>query len=158
MHIFFSKKIAFEMSFSEWWALCLGLYVLKYVRGLTFNFVLYIPSRLLYVLIEWYMKNLTVDGIGIININISLDDILSVGDSAEGYQLSAIAGPPTNDYIFNTHNSQISVLKRDLWWWDGWDEDRRGRLGDATGLYCDIRGIVMNTLWVREGLLNLIFI
>ena len=58
-------------------------------------------------------KPITVDGIGIISINISLDDILSVGDSAEGYQLSAIAGPPTNGYIFNTHSSQISILKRD---------------------------------------------
>ena len=59
-------------------------------------------------------KHITVDGIGIINITISLDDILSVGDSAEGYQLSAIAGPPTNGNIFNTHSSQISILKRGL--------------------------------------------
>ena len=56
-------------------------------------------------------KPITVDGKGIININISLDDILSVGDSAEGYQLSAIAGPPISGYIFNTHSSQISILK-----------------------------------------------
>ena len=60
------------------------------------------------------MKNLTVDGIRIINMNIALEDILNVGDLAERYQLSALAGPPINGYIFNTQSSQISILKRDL--------------------------------------------
>ena len=72
-------------------------------------------------------KHITVDGIGIINITISLDDILSVGDSAEGYQLSAIAGPPTNGNIFNTHSSQISILNEV--YDDEMDEMRRGGMG-----------------------------
>ena len=41
--------------------------------------------------------------------------MISVGDSAEGYRLSAIAGPPINGYIFNAHSDQISIPMSIYW-------------------------------------------
>ena len=41
--------------------------------------------------------------------------MISVGDSAEGYRLSAVAGPPINGYIFNAHSDQISIPMSIYW-------------------------------------------
>ena len=123
IHTFLSRKCIWECRFQNGGHFYLGLNILKYIMG-DWHLISFCTFSSEYHM-SWSVhgKHVTVDGIGIININISLGDILSVRDSAEGYQLSGIAGPPTNDCIFNTHNSQISILKRGLWWWNGWHEE-----------------------------------
>ena len=69
-------------------------------------------------------------------ITTSLDSILRAGDPAEGYNLSAIAGPPTNHTITiheMTRLVSITGMMRWMTWWG------RGEIGDATGLSFDLR-------------------
>ena len=50
-------------------------------------------TTLWFVLIEWYLNEIIIVGDRNLLMTTSPDNILSAGDPAEGYDLSAIAGP-----------------------------------------------------------------